>query len=299
MINKKRERNLIQIYKEGLEWQERVHKLKQAYWEKHGTIMPLELIQEELGISIYDLARKVRSVKAACNEIILGNIRLVIYVALRCIPERNRSLTDYFSEGIIGFKKGLKKFDTTRNVRLCTYCYFWIRQAIMKALNEQDSVLRRPIHAKEDAKKIQAIVDKLSEQHGRPPTLKELEEKNVSIDDIRKMEITHATVSSLDVETEDGVTYIDIIESEEPSATQLLLEQDLKSYINNTMKGCLDEQELKVISKRYGFEDGIAYNLTTTARSLCLTRDKVKKIEAKAIAKLRTMTPQYISYLTN
>lgn len=219
---------------------------------------------------------------------IRANLRLVIHVANR-YRGRGVPFLDLIQEGNIGLMRALDKFEPARGLKFVTYAHWWVRQAISRAITEQNRTVRLPNHVLERKSKLRAAVDRLWSQYGRPPTSDELA---VALGWTRQeVEELQSAVQPLvrlqQPLTEDGITAVDLVQDDQaPQPDELLAEDQLREHLARCLAG-LTEREAFVIRLRYGLDSEEPHTLQKIADMLGLCRERVRQLERQALGKLR------------
>lgn len=257
------------------------------YLREIGKI-PLLSNEEEL-----ELAQKVvAGDKRAKDKMAEANMRLVVSIAKR-YSGRGLDFLDLIQEGNTGLLRAVEKFDPDKGFKFSTYATWWIRQAITRAIADQARTIRIPVHMVETINKLLRTQRRMTQELNREPTIeelgKELEMEPEKVEYVMKIK---QDITSLDAgvgrdgEDEDSVLG-DFIEAddgvapEESAASQLLKEQ-VQSIL-----GTLSEREQKILKMRFGLENGKSHTLEEVGQEFAVTRERIRQIEAKALAKLR------------
>jgi RNA polymerase primary sigma factor len=255
------------------------------YLREIGKI-PLLSAEEEL-----ELAYRVKDgEKRAKDKMAEANMRLVVSIAKRYVG-RGLDLLDLIQEGNTGLLRAVEKFDPDKGFKFSTYATWWIRQAITRAIADQARTIRIPVHMVETINKLLRTQRRLTQELNREPTNEEIAEAmEIEVDKVEHIMKIKQDISSLDAsirDDEEDSVLSDFIEDEdtvspEESATNQLLKEQVKDIL-----AALTEREQKILKLRFGLEDGKQHTLEEVGQEFSVTRERIRQIEAKALAKLR------------
>ena len=254
------------------------------YLKEIGKV-PLLSAEEEI-----ELAKRMElGDQEAKKRLAEANLRLVVSIAKRYVG-RGMLFLDLIQEGNLGLIKAVEKFDYRKGYKFSTYATWWIRQAITRAIADQARTIRIPVHMVETINKLIRVSRQLLQELGREPTPEEIAaEMNMPVERVREiLKISQKPVSlETPIGEEEDSHLGDFIQDDNvpvpaDAAAFTLLKEQLEEVL-----GTLTEREQKVLTLRFGLEDGRARTLEEVGREFNVTRERIRQIEAKALRKLR------------
>ena len=252
-----------------------------------------QLTDEELAVGErHKLEAKATKLSRPKDKMAEANMRLVVSIAKR-YSGRGLDFLDLIQEGNTGLLRAVEKFDPDKGFKFSTYATWWIRQAITRAIADQARTIRIPVHMVETINKLLRTQRRMTQELNREPTMEELSaELELEPEKIEYIMKIKQDISSLDAgvgrdgDEEDSVL-ADFIEDEETispedSATNQLLKEQVQDVLSS-----LSDREQKIVRMRFGLDNGKSHTLEEVGQEFAVTRERIRQIEAKALAKLR------------
>ena len=260
----------------------------EAFWRK------LVLYEREYkDARVHALVRQGRTHKRhvdhARDALILANLRLVVHIAKKYL-NHGISFMDLIQEGNIGLMKAVEKFEYERGNKFSTYAYWWIKQAIERAIADKARIIRIPVHVNEKIKKISRISKELAETLGRKPTPPEIARKlRMPVSKVEEiLGVVPEPQALEDMSSEDdspGLLRF-IADPNAPCPLERTVDRELREKVEGTLK-VLSSREEEIIRLRFGIGRDMPYTLEEIGRVMGLSRERVRQIEATALKKIQ------------
>lgn len=259
------------------------------YLREIGKI-PLLNAEEELALA----QKVVAGDKKAKDKMAEANMRLVVSIAKR-YSGRGLDFLDLIQEGNTGLLRAVEKFDPDKGFKFSTYATWWIRQAITRAIADQARTIRIPVHMVETINKLLRTQRRMTQELNREPTIdelaKELEMEPEKVEYVIKIKQETTSLDTgvgRDGEDEDSVLGDFIEDEESPTPEESAASQLLREQVRAIL-ATLSEREQKIVRMRFGLDNGKSHTLEEVGQEFAVTRERIRQIEAKALAKLRKL----------
>ncbi|RKN42051.1 sigma-70 family RNA polymerase sigma factor [Micromonospora endolithica] len=243
------------------------------------------------GVDREDLERLVVEGERAKDLFIRANLRLVVSIARRYVRS-GMPMLDLIQEGNTGLVRAVEKFDYERGYKFSTYATWWIRQAISRAIAQQERTVRLPVHLVEDVNRMRNVARQLTRELGGDPEPEQIAASlGVTVERVNELVRWSQDTVSLDTPVgDDGDTNLGdlVADSDAPSPEEIVLtgleRQRIEGLLNH-----LDDRSAGIMRARYGLEDGREHSLTEVASRFSLSRERIRQLEIQALGRLREL----------
>ena len=243
------------------------------------------------GVKRADLERVVSDGERAKDLFIRANLRLVVSIARRYVRS-GMPMLDLIQEGNTGLVRAVEKFDYERGYKFSTYATWWIRQAISRAIAQQERTVRLPVHLVEDVNRMRNVTRQLTRELGTEPEPAQVA-KALGVPVERVQELLRWSQDTVSLDTpvgDDGDTNLGdlVADSDSPSPEDIVLSALERQRIESLL-GHLDDRSAGIMRARYGLEDGREHSLTEVASRFSLSRERIRQLEIQALGRLREL----------
>jgi len=243
------------------------------------------------GVTAAELRQLIADGERAKDLFIRANLRLVVSIARRYVRS-GMPMLDLIQEGNTGLVRAVEKFDYERGYKFSTYATWWIRQAISRAIAQQERTVRLPVHLVEDVNRMRNVVRQLTRELGADPQPEQVADAlGVSVERVNELKRWSQDTVSLDTPVgDDGDTNLGdlVADADEPSPEDVVMSglerQRIESLLNH-----LDDRSAGIMRARYGLEDGREHSLTEVASRFSLSRERIRQLEIQALGRLREL----------
>ena len=243
------------------------------------------------GVTQAELQQLVADGERAKDLFIRANLRLVVSIARRYVRS-GMPMLDLIQEGNTGLVRAVEKFDYERGYKFSTYATWWIRQAISRAIAQQERTVRLPVHLVEDVNRMRNVIRQLTRELGADPQPEQVADAlGVSVERVNELKRWSQDTVSLDTPVgDDGDTNLGdlVADADEPSPEDVVMSglerQRIESLLNH-----LDDRSAGIMRARYGLEDGREHSLTEVASRFSLSRERIRQLEIQALGRLREL----------
>jgi RNA polymerase sigma factor (sigma-70 family) len=251
----------------------------------------LEQDQLPSGVDGAELERLVAEGEQAKDQFIRANLRLVVSIARRYVRS-GMPMLDLIQEGNTGLVRAVEKFDYVRGYKFSTYATWWIRQAISRAIAQQERTVRLPVHLVEDVNRMRSAARQFTREHGSDPEPEQLAAA-LQVPVERVLELIRWSQDTVSLDTpvgDDGDTNLGdlVADTDAPSPEDVVLSMLERQRIEGLLNH-LDDRSAGIMRARYGLEDGREHSLTEVATRFSLSRERIRQLEIQALGRLREL----------
>jgi RNA polymerase sigma factor (sigma-70 family) len=251
----------------------------------------LDIDKLPAGVTEAELRQLVDEGEIAKDQFIRANLRLVVSIARRYVRS-GMPMLDLIQEGNTGLVRAVEKFDYERGFKFSTYATWWIRQAISRAIAQQERTVRLPVHLVEDVNRMRNVARQLTRENGAEPEPAQLAEAmGVPVERVTELIRWSQDTVSLDTPVgDDGDTNLGdlVADTDAPSPEDVVLAAMERQRIEGLLNH-LDDRSAGIMRARYGLEDGREHSLTEVASRFSLSRERIRQLEIQALGRLREL----------
>jgi RNA polymerase sigma factor (sigma-70 family) len=251
----------------------------------------LDTGQSVRGANKAELSKLIIEGQRAKEEFVKANLRLVVSIARRYVRS-GMPMLDLIQEGNTGLVRAVEKFDYQRGYKFSTYATWWIRQAISRAIAQQERTVRLPVHLVEDVNRMRNMARQLTRELGQDPETEQLANAlGVPVERINELKRWSQDTVSLDTPVgDDGDTSLgDLVSDTDAPSPEDVVIAGLERERIDSLLGHLDDRSAGIVRARYGLEDGREHSLTEVAQRFSLSRERIRQLEIQALHRLREL----------
>ncbi len=260
----------------------------EAFWRRAEVLVAVSGIRS-LEAILAAAAAERRGMERAREALTVANLRLVVHIARKYVGN-GLPFTDLIQEGNLGLMRAVEKFEHSRGNRFSTYAFWWIKQAIDRAISDKGRMIRIPVHLTEKRKRFSRVVRELRQRLGRPPRPEEIARKlGVTVQVVRETLDVVRDPRSLDQlsDTEEGRDLLQVIENPASASPHAVTENSEVRASVESVLGLLTDREREIVRLRFGIGRDRSHTLEEIGKEVRLSRERVRQIEHIALGKLR------------